>query len=298
MWERALSKGTPKFIQNKMAEKNYSLGSAARRARRRRLFLVRFTIITLGFLVALIGLALFSGWQKIVIHEVKIVGQAALAETEIKDIVERDLGGRYLYLFSRRNFLIFPRLMIKRDLLAELPILQTVDVSWNGWGKILITVVEKRPEAVWCGAKPETGEQCFFLDKTGLVYDLAPDFSGGMYLRYYAPILAGSPLRARPLTEGIFQYFNRLIKILFDEGIVVEQIYFDGRDYTFILTDGLKIIFNDREGLSQPFNNLLIALRAGELDLSEAQRKKIAYLDLRFDNKVIVGKNGSYGKDK
>lgn len=272
--------------------RNPNLGPSLMRARRRRLFWVRFSIVLFFLLIIVFSLAIYSGSEKIIIKNIAVSGNAAVSADEVLTIVNRDLAGRYWYLFARKNFLIFPRFQIKEDILREIKTVKEVDISWDGWQKIAINLVERRPHSVWCGFGQETPAQsCFFLDKDGFIYSLAPDFSGTMFIRSYGGISTSTdPLGQVYLSSDTYRQFFVLAERLesFDQKVV--SIIRDDFDYHFILASGPEIIFNDDRSFVSSFSNLFIALETGNLDLKN-EAAKIKYVDLRFDNKIVVGKN-------
>jgi cell division septal protein FtsQ len=164
--------------------RNSKLGPSHLRAKKRRLFLVRSLIVLFFSLIILFRLAIFSGHKKVIINNISIVNNISFSEEEILNIVNQDLTHRYWYLFAKRNFLIFPRLEIKRDLLAQIKTLTKVNISWSGWQNIMIEVEERKPHSVYCGTDILTKSNvCFFVDQRGYIYSLAPVFSGSVFIK-------------------------------------------------------------------------------------------------------------------
>jgi hypothetical protein len=278
--------------------RNPNLGPSQIRLKRRRLFWVRFSIVLFFLLVIVLGLAILSGHQKVIINTINISGNTSVSNDEILEIINRDLEGRYWGLFSRKNYLIFPRFEIKRFLLKGLKEIKEVNVSWGKWQIINIDITERKPHSVWCGPDPKAiNPTCYFVDNEGYIYSQAPDFTGNMFIRSYGNIAPGQLNNANSVdTIGSYflpkytyiQIFN-LIQILEQNNIEVTSYYFDSFDYRFQLKVGPEIIFNDKNGFGQVFQNLFSAIQTGNLDL-ERDADKINYIDLRFDNKIVVGK--------
>lgn len=270
--------------------RNPNLGSSQAKAKRRRLFLVRFYIVLFFVLVIVFGLAILSGHEKIKIQNITVVGNAAVSTDDILNTVNRDLGGRYGYLFAKSNYLIFPRFQICKDLLSEFKIIKDVDASWDTWQNILITVEERKPQSTWCGNDVKVLEpECYFADKEGYVFSQAPTFSGNMYVRYYGNLFDTNPVGQYFLPKETYQQINNLIQVLDQKGFRIVHVYFDGFDYKFTLDIGPVIIFNDNNGFNSSFENLLSAIETNNLDLIK-DANIINYIDLRFDNKVVIGK--------
>jgi hypothetical protein len=273
--------------------RNPNLGSSQVKARRRRLFWIRTNIILFLVLIVVFGLAILSGYQKVRVQTIIVSGNAVVSADEVLAIANRDMTGRYGYLFAKSNSLIFPRNKIKEDLLKEKMTISDVKISWSDWQKISIEISERKPDSVWCGEeKVSVDSACFFMDRFGYIYDQAPVFSGNIFIRNYGrPITMNAsstdPLGHYFLPSNDYLGINNLIQVLDQNNLRVISVLFDGRDYTFTLESGLKIIFNNREGFSPPFDNFLLAYKAGNIDLS---KNDIKYIDLRFSNKIVIGK--------
>jgi hypothetical protein len=261
-------------------KRNLNLGSSQARAKKRRLFWVRFSIITFFLLVIVFGLAIASGHDKLVIKTFLISGNNSVSTDDILATANSTTADRYIGLFARRNFLIFPMSGLKRNILEQFKTIKEVDVSWRGWQTVAITVVERKPHSVWCGDDPKAvNPVCYFVDKDGFVFDQAPIFSGNLFVRTYGKI-----------DDSFYHEIFALIDILADAGIEVGEIYFDGFDFHFTLTSGPEIIFNDKEGgFDVAFENLFKAIDSDNLDLVK-DSQSIKYIDLRFDSKIVIGK--------
>ncbi|MFA7252326.1 MAG: hypothetical protein WC027_00510 [Candidatus Paceibacterota bacterium] len=273
-------------------KRNPNLGSSVARAKKRRLFWVRFYIILFFVLAITFTLAIFSGHSKVIIKQINVSGQASISTEQILDVVNKNLAGRYFYLFARNNYLIFPRFTIQQDLLNEFKIFKAVDVSWSNWGTIDIKVSERKPHSVWCGADPaDMKADCYFIDRTGYIFNRAPTFSGDIFVRNYRALDTSSPIGQYFLASNLYLTLYRLIDVLAKNNLTVQRVSFDNFDYKFYLATGPTIIFNQKSNLDATFANLITAINSGDLDLVN-NAEKINYIDLRFGDKIVVGKKG------
>jgi len=275
--------------------RNPNLGPSQMRARRRRLFLIRFYIILFFLLVIILSLAIFSGHKNVTVQTIIVSGNAAVQSDEVLKIANQDMAGRYWYLFAKNNSLIFPRTQIKKDLLKEIKTIKDVDISWSNWQRIDISILERKPQSVWCGNDIKTPGECFFIDKNGYIYSQAPVFSGTMFIKNYGvPVTMKNAsstdfLGQYYLTRETYTQIYNLIQILDQKGIKVVAVTYDNFDYRFILESGPEIIFNNKNSFESSFTNLFSALETKNLDL-EKEASFIKYIDLRFDNKIVIGK--------
>lgn len=276
--------------------RNSNLDSSPLHVRRRRLFFIRFYIILFFLLVIIFGLAIFSGSERMKVQTIIVSGNAAISSDSVLAIANRDMAGRYWYLFSKSNSLIFPRLRIKSDLLKEIKAVKDLDISWDNWHQISIAITERKPHSVWCGAalpnnfdKAGFNSVCYFVDKDGYIYGEAPNFSGNIFIRDYGlPSKVGSADQYFLAKDTYSQIFD-LVNILDQKGLKVIAVYFDGIDFNFILETGPKIIFNLKNKPASSFSNLFLSVEAGKIDLINGA-KLISYVDLRYDEKVIIGR--------
>ncbi len=259
--------------------------SAERRAKQRRLFWVRLYIIVFFVLVFVFGLAILSGQDFWTIKTYLVQGNNTIPTSRILEIANENTRGRYLALYARNNFLIYPREKIEQAIEKEFKTVKNIEVGWQSWQVVSINIVERKPYAVWCGEHINTDQACYFIDHSSFVFDKAPNFSGPIYLKFFGPVSE----------EGFyfkdeFTLLNSLIKKLSDSGLEVRTVDFDGHDFTFYLSSGVKIIFNDRNGgFVKNFDNLFLALNSGNLDLHK-NTESLDYVDLRFESRVVIGK--------
>ncbi len=259
--------------------------SAERRAKQRRLFWVRLYIIVFFVLFFIFGLAILSGQSFWTIKTYIIEGNKTISTSRILEITNENTKGRYLALFARNNFLIYPREKIEQAIEKEFKTIKTIEVSWQAWQVVSINIVERKPYAVWCGESFNTDQACYFIDHSSFVFDQAPNFSGPIYLKFF-----GQVSEEGFYLKDEFGLLNSLIKKLSDINIEVRAAAFDGHDFTFYLSSGVKIIFNDRNGgIVKNFDNLFLALNSGNLDLHK-NIESLDYVDLRFESRVVVGK--------
>lgn len=268
------------------AIRNPNLGPSAMRQRRRRLFFIRFYIILFFLLVVVLGLAIFSGNKKVTIQTIIVSGNAVVSNDEVLAVANKVMSGRYGYLFAKNNYLIFPRFQIKEALLTQIKTIRDVNVSWKNWQAISIDITERHPHSVWCNAD----NSCYFVDKEGYIYSQAPDFTGTMYIKSYGNIATStSPIGQNFLIKTTYNQIFNLISNLEIKNIKVITVTFDGADYKFKLENGPEIIFNDKNAFELSFQNLFSAIETKNLDL-EKDVNLIKYIDLRFANKIVVGK--------
>ncbi|MDD3662751.1 MAG: FtsQ-type POTRA domain-containing protein, partial [Candidatus Pacebacteria bacterium] len=161
---------------------------------RRRVRLVRFSVLFfILFLAIFLGLGYFSHNEKVTIGEIKVEGTSIIDQEDVVSVTEELLEGRYLYFYNRANSFIFPEKNIYNKLLEVFPRIEELSVSREGLNVLNIKIKERLGAYLYCGEvipeiESEIGENCYFVNNDGYIFDEAPYFSGNVYFRYYAKI--------------------------------------------------------------------------------------------------------------
>ncbi|MEK7575188.1 MAG: hypothetical protein AAB511_03080 [Patescibacteria group bacterium] len=237
---------------------------------------------------------LLSGHEWVTIRDVEVEGAKTIVPTEITDLAEEFLIGRYLYTASRANILLYPKGAIENKILELFPQVERVSISFKNLHAITIRLTERTPEALWCQAESSTvtksvTEHCFVLDADGFIF--APDSILGSsttkYLKFYSAKSKGDPIRqeyasveyfyalldfAKDLADSDFpvSFFRERTDTDFEAKLLVGPRLIFGRDADFV-----SVLSNFRAIISDP--NL-----GGAGDLST-----VDYVDLRYGSKVF-----------
>ena len=271
------------------------------RRKKRRTKISRIVLAVVFFMVLIIGLSYLSQYRKITISQIEVAGNHIISQDEIKKVVDQDLSGKYLHLFARNNFLIYPKKIIHRDLIASFPRLDKLTISLENLKTIKINLSEHSGAFLWCGDKiPENqeqiGENCFFVNNDGYIFDKAPYFSGNLYFKFYLPVDSSS---SSALGKQMMPKDDFIALVKFIDAVNV----LDLKPVSFVLnSDGTKeiylahsegatvpkIIFNKKNDLEKIANNLSLAIKKPEFaDEIKNKYNTLLYIDLRFDNKVL-----------
>lgn len=270
--------------------------------RNRRVRRLRLTILFGVLFITFVGaLSYFSAHHKILINKIVVSGNSIVDTEEIKSSINGKLTGRYFYLFSRANFLIYPHDKIYDSLMTEFPRIETLFIKREGINTINIVIGERAGSYLYCGldiplSKEEIGENCYFVNNDGLIFDKAPYFSGDVYFKYYMKILddKSNPLGAQMISP---ERFHELVR--FTDGVSLlglKPAYLvvsnDGTHSLYLESSGdnlnPKIIFKGENNLPLIFDNLSTAMNEKEF-ANEINSKydTLSYIDLRFKNKVL-----------
>jgi len=256
------------------------------------------------FLVILIGLVFLSKWEKININNVRISGNKVVETGDIEQIVQSNISGRYLWLFPKTNFLIYPQKKIERELKNKFKRIKDIFVNDKNIKTLEILVSEYEGKYLWCGTEvPEallmessisnaSGQKCYFMDENGYIFDEAPYFSGQVFFRFYGKIAFNTE---NP--SGSFFLPNNFEKIISFKKMLEEMslkplafLKDDTGDMDIFLspsTTSQKIIFKLDSDFEKLAENLQAVLTTEPFQSDFKNRyTSLLYIDLRFGNKV------------
>lgn len=251
--------------------------------------------------VCFFSLVLFLRWDKVALKEVEISGNEVLEETKIREIIDRELNGKYLFLIPKKNLFFYPEKKITENLLEKFKRIKNISVSLYNTSTLKIDLKEREEKYVWCGnTLPESlykdASSCYFMDESGYVFDEAPYFLGNLYLRFYGgnfieegenPVGKNYPdenfLKLIFLSNE-FSYLNIKVSAFFED---------TNKEVSAVLSNyskerkGTKILFLMSDKARSIAENLRSVMFSKAFE-SEYRDKKndLLYIDLRYGNKV------------
>lgn len=268
--------------------------------RNRRIRRIRLSIIfSIIFILFIFGLSYSSSHRKLTLDGIIVSGNSIIDDKEVKSKVESDLVGNYLHLFSRANIFIYPKKQIYNDLIKSFPRIESLLVYRENLNTLHIEITERLGSYLYCGVEipeisSEIGENCYFLNNNGYIFDKAPYFSGDIYFKYYLPISfdkadpSGSQMMDSNRFHELVRFIDRINSISFNPIYLQEEI---DNYYSLYLkgeSNNPKILFKKDADLSIIFENLSVAMEKQEFsDEIKSNYSKLQYIDLRFKNRVV-----------
>lgn len=224
------------------------------------------------------------------IKTIQVSGTKAVSESDIKVKVASKLEGNYFRVFPRSNILIYPRVGIERDLLLSLQRVDAVTVSRESLTSIHVSISERAPVALWCSVASSSA--CYFLDKTGLVFDQSPEFSSNVYVSYFGN-MSGEPIGNYFVNSSEFSFLQDFVQALKGFSLNPTSVMaMPNNDYKIVLPKGEEILFTTRESLEETISNLQSVLSDSKLSIQSGDSLSVTSIDLRFGNKVFFKKKG------
>lgn len=285
-----------------MKNKSFSSSPKLREVKEGRKNALKRKIIISSFVVLLIftGLVFLSNWEEINIQNIQISGNKVILTDDIKKIVLNNLQGKYFYIIPKSNGLLYPKKRILDQINANHKRIKEINIDTHDFKTLQITLTENTAKYTWCGESPvliteEILQKCYFMNDEGYVFDIAPFFSGNVYLKFYGII--------KTTNESPIGYyftpknFNNLIKLhdaLTSMNLDPEYYYVKENGDTEIhlymntgMIDGPVIYYKTNEDIDHVIENLKSSLSVDPLKSRiENEYSALLYIDLRFDNKV------------
>lgn len=267
-----------------------------RRVKKIRLIIL-FFILTLSIIGAL---SFFSKDDHVVIDKVVVTGTHIINHEDIEKEVLANLSGKYFYLFSRSNSFIYPHKKIYDNLILKFPRIEKISIYKDNLKTLHIDVSERMGSFLYCGVnipteKNDIGENCYFINNDGFIFDKAPYFSGNVYFKYYMALKDnGEDPLGKQMTD--IDHFRKLTQFI--DGVTslgFKPVYLvtesDGTDSLYLNNNTAslpKIIFKDDADLNVILDNFSLAMGKKEF-ANEINGKydTLLYIDLRFKNKVL-----------
>ncbi len=264
--------------------------------------ILRLSILFFVLFISIIGgISFFSGDKHIVIDKIVITGTHIIDESDIESQIFDDISGKYLHLFSRANSFMYPHDKIYNKLILNFPRIETLSVYRDNLKTLHIKITERTSSSLYCGFsiplnEEDVGENCYFINNDGFIFDEAPYFSGNVYFKYYMALENGeiNPLGKQMINIDNFHKLSRFIDKITSFGF--KPIYIEvGNDgiNSLYLNHGInntipKIIFNNDNDLDIILDNLSLSMKKKEFaEEINSKYNTLLYIDLRFKNKVL-----------
>jgi hypothetical protein len=249
------------------------------------------------FLVIFISFIYISRVSILNIDSVEVMGNKFIDTEIIKEVVQEEITGNYLYFFPKTNILFYPKSRIKNELADKFKRLKNITLLIQNKKVLVVSLSEREASYIWCGnILPETNssdQKCYFLDKDGYIFDEAPYFSGEVYFKFYGFVNANIPSGSyfSPDNFSKFISFKETLETLKLKPVAL-YVTPDGDIKVFLSTGtasstGPEIIFKADAELQKVEENLQAALTTEPLQSKiKSKYSSLQYIDLRFGNKV------------
>lgn len=245
------------------------------------------SVIAVGIIIATAFFLRADFWT---VHTISIEGTKAVLAAEVRETADSLVNGSYLFIFPKRNSIIFPREQVREAILYSYPRIAEVILNPIGLKEFHILVSERVPHALWCtGVGQSKDDPCFVIDKTGFAFDHAPFFSDAVYVKYFDGSSPETNLLGRKFSPDLFITASNFSQWIQDH-TALKPIRFTAEtfnDITLTVEGGGKIIFNGKQDASVLGSTLDSVLKSSAFKVATGNNQSnFKTIDLRFGNKV------------
>jgi cell division septal protein FtsQ len=268
--------------------KSSTLASPHLRKRRKKVRIIKASCVAALLILVLFGLSELSKQSSVTIRDIETQGNVIATHDDVAAVADAALQGNDLWLFPKRDFLLYSKDKVKQAITNAFPVFNSVNVSLKNPHTLSVSVTERVPKALWCaydGTQPDPlTNDCYLMDASGYIYLKAPEFKGNAYVKYYGIIANDNPIGQSYLPNMLSQLaaFTDGVRGL---GLAPVALYANDGEFTLYLADGGRIIFNSDSNLEDTLANLDTVLQ-NNLKSSSQKDSPIDYIDLRYGNKV------------
>lgn len=237
------------------------------------------------------------------LQTISVHGTSLVPSEAVLTLARAELDGKYAYLVPRDNFLFYPREKLKASIFANYLRVASIAITEESRTALSIVIREREPEAVWCKKttdlilpteqeEPVTSPKsssCYYVDATGLLYDVAPTFSGSVYFEISGVIGDAPRLGSRILPIEMMHRVIHLRALLSGVGIASKALSISsGYNFTLHTSDGWRLLFYG-DALPEELIERISTVLDSEMfiELMKKKDNPLSYIDLRYGNKIF-----------
>ena len=247
--------------------------------------------LVFGFLLLLLFAGIAAAiWYLTRLPAVTIVtvtvaeGETVAAEV-VEGVIENELAGAYMSLIPKRFTYLYPKDSIV-SAVSDVPRVKEVTVQKDDRTTLAVSFTEYVPYALSCESSASTSP-CTFIDEKGFGFAVAPQLSGGTFVRYIDQN-QNPELKTNHVAIDFLKSAETFAELLKEEtGWVVGQVEVTtDNDVIYRLGTDAEILTSPEIAPSDSLANLLSVIEAPEFE--SLAGVDFEYIDLRFGNKVYV----------
>lgn len=279
-------------------KRSRSLHSSKQLQKKRKKNIVLASVISTCIIILLILFVLILRLNFLQISSIEVKGATTFNSGELEQRVLALLSNdAYLYVIPKSNSLLYPKSVLEKNLTDSYKKIDSLEISHKNLKTLAINIVEKNPSALVCEGFHEEidqDENCFFADSTGYVFAKAPQFSNGVYIRYYITTdigdsIIGTSFIDKNLFNSLQKFAETAQKAFIQPlGILIGtqgdyEMYSKNSDDSEMTT-----YFNDRNPFEKTASNLVAFWNDSKIKKKGATTVPIFdSINLRFGNNVF-----------
>jgi hypothetical protein len=260
--------------------KNQGLRRPYKITRKRKILKSKFFWFSLAALLAGSGIfywLIFSSFFQI--REIKVYGAEKVSVEDIRGLAEKKISRKILF-FSTKSIFSADLNEISAAILKEFPRLAQVSIKRSFPDSLLLRAIERKPIGTYCW-----NQECFFLDKEGVIFEEALSGKKMPIFRIEArnskAVLGEKILEKEKMTAAL-----KIIQNL-EEGLKIEptELIFSPAKLTLKTSEGWNIYFDPAGDIDWQIIKLNVVL---EKKIPPEKRKNLEYIELRFGDRAYL----------
>lgn len=255
---------------------NYRTPKKKRRSRPKKSFLRKktFWLFLLGFIFssAVSYLLFFS--EVFQIKKIEISGNEMIDREVIYRVIESGIERRVVF-FNTKNIFLVSLTNIEKDVLREFPSIYKINLKRGLPDKVISEITERKKITVFCLNE----ENCFDLDKEGVIFKSADEKSGLVIFSSKENASLSEKVIEKEKLDSILEIFNELKNL----NLETEKFSLSENRLDVKTKPGFDLYFDLKDEAKDQIFNLGLILK------KEVPPEKISgleYIDLRFGNRV------------
>jgi len=276
-----MAKSSPLLATSKVRERR-------RKARARAFF------FALAFVIAvLVGLGYLMRIDALQISAVTVSGTKLIDSGQAQQVALSALQGDYFRIIPKTNVFFVSEKNMNDRLAAQFPEFDSAKISRTDFKTMSVAIVEKYPIALWCGDVPAAPapKGCLFLDRNGVAFSSAPDFSSSIYLQYFGK-LSSDALPAGYLPAADFSRIAKFAALVAPTFPATKLLATADGDYQLLTATGTALLVSKGEDFDSLASSLKLFLDNPSLAAAQDNPDAFEYIDLRFGSKVYYKMRG------
>lgn len=243
------------------------------------------TAIAASIVLLLIGACAATYVPRLQIQEIVISGAQKTSPQGVKSYVEAVINDGKRHIVSRSNVFLYPKQTIEKVVVEQFPRIKQVLVMRDGPFEqtLYVRIEERQPAYVWCG------QQCYYMDKEGFLFEEAPNHDSSMYVFSGGRIASSSPIGEKFLQSYLAEVVA-ILDILKKDGRDPEGAeVVDEHDYVIKLQGGPRLLVAfgaEADSVARNFKTVV------DSEMLRNSYTDIEHIDLRYGNRVFYKMKG------
>jgi cell division septal protein FtsQ len=239
------------------------------------------------------GISWLSHSERFVINSIQVTGNNEISKQTVMEYVSKQVDDSTWHYISQKNIFFFDKDAIEKGLLSDMPRLRSVKVTRPSKFSqaLVIAVDERRPAALWCSEN----SVCYRMDDSGFIFDEASTITVTSYT-FDGGVASSSLPIGQIFADGHMQEILAALERLRKAGFSAGGASVDSdADYRAHLIKGYDIKIRFGSDANKLVRDLQLVLSS---DALKNQESNLAYVDLRFGNRVYFKLKGENAAEK